>query len=219
MLKNKLIFSSSTILLLLALTLMLFYVDVGYYMNGKIGLYFINNYFATYSINSTWDLVTTIILDINFLLIVAIVVIGIVQAIMRRSLLKICRNVIVSELLIALMMIVTMAFSSLIYVNSSPVLQSGGKVSSYPSNHIVIVTFIALLCATLVKDYFAYVRFDNVNIVAKYLSFGISISVISVMVVGKILSGRVWFTDAISGLLLGLFFYSLFLLFKEKKHN
>ena len=217
MLKNKLIFSSATIVSLLLLTLALFYIDVGY-VNGKIGLFFINNFFATYSLNSKWDLVTKIILDINFALILAIVVVGVVQAIMRKSLVKICRNIIVSEILIVAMLVVTMLFSSVIYVNSSPVLQ-GGEVSSYPSNHIVIVTFVALVCATLVKDYFVYVRFDNVNVIAKYLSFGVSISIITLMFVGKILSGRVWFTDAISGLLLGLFFYSLFLLFKEKKHN
>lgn len=218
MLKNKLIFSSATIISLLLLTLALFYIDVGY-VNGKIGLFFINNFFATYSLNSSWDLVTNIILNVNFALIVAIVIIGVVQAIMRRSLVKICRNIIVSEILIVAMLVVTMLFSSVIYVNSSPVLQGGGEVSSYPSNHIVIVTFVALVCATLVKDYFVYVRFDNVNIIAKYLSFGVSVSIIALMFVGKILSGRVWFTDAISGLLLGLFFYSLFLLFKEKKHN
>ena len=54
MLKNKLIFSSSTILLLLALTLMLFYVDVGYYMNGKIGLFFINNFFICFVIQTAF---------------------------------------------------------------------------------------------------------------------------------------------------------------------
>ena len=215
MLKNKLLFTSSTVILLIALTVSLLYIDVGY-VNGNIGLFVINNFFATYEINSSWDLLTTIILNITFVMIFAMVIVGIIQAIQRKSILKICRNVVVTEVLIVAMLISSLLLSNVIFINNSPVLQNGVEVSSYPSNHIVIVTFMFLTCATLVKDYFEIVKIGKINIICKIISFGIAISVIALMVVGKTLSGRIWFTDAVSGLLLGMFFYSLFLLFKEK---
>lgn len=215
MLKNKLIFTSSTVILLVGLTLMLLYVDVGY-VNGNIGLFVINNFFATYQINSSWDLLTTIILDVTFVMIFAVVGVGIFQAIKRKSILKICRNVVVTEALIVLMLVSSILLSNVIFINNSPVLQNGVEVSSYPSNHIVIVTFMFLTSATLIKDYFEIVKIGKINIICKIISFVVAISIIALMVVGKTLSGRIWFTDAISGLLFGMFFYSLFLLFKEK---
>ena len=215
MLKNKLIFASSTVILLVTLIIALLYIDVGY-VNGNVGLFVINNFFATYKINSSWDIFTTVILDITFVFIFTLVGIGIFQAIKRRSILKIDRNVVVTEILVVLMLLFSLFFSNVIFINNSPVLQNGVEVSSFPSNHIVIVTFVFLTLATLVKDYFEIVKIGKINIICKFVSFGIAIIMIALMVVGKTLSGRIWFTDAISGLLLGLFFYSLFLLFKEK---
>jgi len=92
------------------------------------------------------------------------------------------------------MMMIWVVFDKGWIVNYRPILVDGVIESSYPSNHVMIATTTFLVFATLFKQKSL-----------KKLILLLSIESIVTIVIGRLLTKLHWFTDVISGLILGCF--------------
>lgn len=121
-------------------------------------------------------------------------IIGLIQLIQRKSLFKVDRSIIVLGIFYALTIAVYVFFQFYI-VNYRPILINGYLEASYPSSHTMMACcFMAaamLECGILVKD-------RKINIIVRV----VSMTIMAVMIIGRLISGAHWFTDIIGGLLI-----------------
>lgn len=86
-------------------------------------------------------------------------------------------------------------------INYRPILVDGHLEASYPSSH----TFLAV--AVLLSAFYLFKKEKGIK---KIMSF-LCLLVMSIIVVGRILSGVHWITDILGGILLGLSFVSFYI--------
>lgn len=123
-------------------------------------------------------------------------VLGLVQLIRRRSLLRVDRELLCMAVLFVVVIAVYFAFEHMV-INHRPVLMPGETVPepSYPSTHTMLSVCILVPAST----YFGkHIKLPAIRIPAVV----ICLAVASVTVVCRLLSGAHWFTDIIGGLLI-----------------
>lgn len=96
---------------------------------------------------------------------------------------------------------VVYVFFEKVIINYRPILVEGHLEASYPSSH----TFLAV--AVLLS---AFYLFKKEKGIIKIMSF-LCLLVMSIIVIGRILSGVHWITDILGGILLGVSFVSFYI--------
>ena len=119
---------------------------------------------------------------------------GLIQWIKRKHLLKVDRNILILGGFYIVVMAVYVLFEMLV-VNYRPVLIDGYLEASYPSSTTMLVMCVM---PTAIMQFNARIKND---VLKRYLTSGITAFIIF-MVIGRLISGVHWITDIIGGALL-----------------
>ena len=145
------------------------------------------------------------ITEVLGLLVIAIVLIygciGLYQLIKRKSLLKIDREIIILGCFYVLMAITYVLFEKVV-INYRPILIDGELEASYPSSHTILAICIALSSLKVSKEYFNKKYIKQINIITLVL--------MSLVVVGRLVSGVHWISDIIGGVIISFTLISYF---------
>lgn len=208
--KKRILVSTLLILFFVLFTILVKVVDVSKVNESYVGFSSINEFvFDTIGVNMIWYDITDWLGLIPVFMIGVYVVIGIIQLLKRKSLLKVDREIIILGMFYILLAGIYVFFEKFV-INYRPILIDGALEASYPSSH----TFLSLcLCVSSVlvnKKLFSnkYIKFINVFLVC----VGI------VIVGGRLLSGVHWFSDIIGGIFLSCaLLYPFYLLVDNKQ--
>lgn len=137
-------------------------------------------------------------------------ILGLVQLIQRKSLLKVDRAI----LLLGGLYIVVFGlyfFFDKVAINYRPMIMEGDLhvESSFPSSHTVLACVVLGSAILMVKD---YIRKDELRMILEFLM----VAMMVMLAVGRLLSGVHWLTDIISGVLLSCGLLFLFAGLKDK---
>lgn len=203
--KRYLIISCASLLLFLLFLIMLYTVDVKNIGAGvtKVGLCFINNHSFMASNASMWDKISDVCMYLGIGVIGALFILGVVQLIQRKNILKVDKEILVFGCLVVLMIIIWLFFDKVLIVNNRPILVDGKVECSFPSTHIMITSF-----ALLSGSYYLFKKINKKHLtIIMYVASAI---IVTICFLGRVLSGMHFLTDAVCGLLMGLFlFFSL----------
>jgi undecaprenyl-diphosphatase len=129
-------------------------------------------------------------------------VMGFVQLIKRKSLLKVDHEILMVGIVYAIVIILYVLFEKLA-INYRPVVLEDGLEASYPSTHTMLILTILGTALPLAGR---YISNPKIALLAKLLC----IVIMWLTVVCRLLSGVHWFTDIIGGVLISLCLISLF---------
>ena len=152
--------------------------------------------------NSFCYLITQLFGVLAILVAAVFAVMGLVQLIKRKSLLKVDREILMAGIIYAVVIILYVLFEKLA-INFRPVITDEGLEASYPSTHTMLILTILGTAVTLAGKYLSNPK----------LAFAAKILCIVIMwltVVCRLLSGVHWFTDILGGVLISLCLISLF---------
>lgn len=188
-----------SVIMFIIFTVLVITVDKGLIgeTNKKIGLSTINKLFFQEEINQTWKNISNVFLIISFLMILSIVLFTIVKYLKTK---KIEKDSIVYGLHIVLLMLIWILFDKIIIINYRPILIDGNLEGSYPSTHVLLITFVYLAS-------FSYLNKRINKITLKPLLWGLCIVLLVIAIIARLLSGYHWFTDIIGGVMFGLTMY------------
>ena len=179
---------------------------------SEVGLSTINSWFKGI-VNSNLDLYKiTEYFGYAILVIVAIYgLMGLIQLIRRKSLFKVDRELICLGVLYALMLIVYVAFDK-VAINYRPILIDGVLEPSYPSSHTILSICICVSSLIVGKKY--------MNTVLQNVTCFITVFLLTMVLLGRTLSGVHWLTDIVGGVIISvtllMYFYTA-LNYKERK--
>lgn len=179
--------------------------------NSKVGLATFNGWFSKV-IGSNMKIykITEYLGYVLLLVAVVFAVIGIIQLIKRKSLLKVDREIISIGVLYVLMIGFYALFEKVI-INYRPILIDKVLEASYPSSHTMLAMCVATSFAMVADKYFGKA--------SKVLKV-IVLILLTLVIAGRIISGVHWATDIIGGVLISTALISVFntlIDVKEKK--
>ena len=168
---------------------------------SKVGLATFNGWFSKV-IGSNMKIykVTEYLGYVLLLIVVVFAVIGIIQLIKRKSLLKVDREIVALGILYVLMLAVYAAFEKII-INYRPILIDKVLEASYPSSHTVLAMCVATSFAMVADKYFGKA--------SKFLKV-IVLVLLTLVIAGRIISGVHWATDILGGVLISTALISVF---------
>ncbi len=197
--KNKKLFLSTIIcgIASIIFTVLLLFVDkkaIGP-LDSKVGFSKLNDSFKNLVGESdTFRTITKFTGIILIIIALAYLVVALIQAIKRKSIKKIDKELIYFGVFLAGLVIIYILFE-LFKINYRPILEDGKLEASYPSSHTMLAIFI---CISSI--------FINSKLVSnKYLKYTLNtiiICVSSITLIGRILAGVHWITDIIGGILI-----------------
>lgn len=164
--------------------------------NGSsVGFAALNKYFHNLTgVNMTLYNITDVIGIIPFLFVFGFMILGLVQLIQRKSLLKVDRSILVLGGFYVVVLIFYVLFEKIV-INYRPVLIDGNLEVSYPSS----TTMLALcVIPTAIMQLNTRIKNTNLRKIVAYVLVALAVF----MVVCRLISGVHWFTDIIGGLLL-----------------
>ncbi len=168
---------------------------------SKVGLATFNGWFSKV-IGSNMKIykVTEYLGYVLLLIVVVFAVIGIIQLIKRKSLLKVDREIVALGILYVLMLAIYAAFEKII-INYRPILIDKVLEASYPSSHTVLAMCVATSFAMVADKYFGKA--------SKFLKV-IVLVLLTLVIAGRIISGVHWATDILGGVLISTALISVF---------
>ena len=139
--------------------------------------------------------------------------IGLIQFIKRRSIFKVDKEIILLGLYYIIVIALYVFFEKVI-INYRPILMNGFLEASYPSSHTLMTICICGSSILINKKLFN-------NKITKVINY-LSIIIITITVVGRLISGVHWFTDIIGGILISsgllMTFYSLLSIINKENY-
>ena len=211
-------FLISGILLLIAITFTIFVkvVDVKQIgvNNSSIGFATLNQFiFETTGVNMIWYHITDWLGLIPVFMAIVYAFIGLIQFIKRRSIFKVDKEIILLGLYYIIVIALYVFFEKVI-INYRPILMNGFLEASYPSSHTLMTICICGSSILINKKLFN-------NKITKVINY-LSIIIITITVVGRLISGVHWFTDIIGGILISsgllMTFYSLLSIINKENY-
>lgn len=144
-----------------------------------------------------WNVISDIILYFNLLMALGVGFFLMYQWGKKRSLFKVDKELLIYIITFFLLISFWIIFDYFIVVNYRPVLIDGELESSYPSTHVMVVTFVSGAGTLLINK---YAKIRNIE----YVSLFIAVLFVSLTLVSRVLSGEHWMSDAIGGFILGM---------------
>lgn len=211
--KKNFIISGILFMIFILFTILVKFFDVQTAINtdSEIGLFSVNNFFFDLCGQNIFFYKLTEILGYIALLVAAFYgILGLIQLVKRKSLLKIDKGIIALGLFyIAILMFYI--FFEFVVINYRPVLIDGQLEASYPSSHTILTICICGSAIIYNKLMSRKKIIQLVNTILKIIIF--------ITVVGRLLSGVHWFTDILGGIILSssllYLFYSVMKIVKE----
>ncbi len=177
----------------------------------SIGLSHINNaVHQTFGVNLIWYNLTEVFGILAILVVGCFGLMGLIQLIQRKSLIKVDREILCLGGLYVVVL-AAYAFFEKVIVNYRPIIEEGAEhvEASFPSSHtMLIVTVFGTLILVLGK----YIQNESAQKVARI----VSLIIICLTIVGRLICGVHWFTDILGGCLISLCFINLFDWFCKK---
>lgn len=214
--KKNLLISCLLIIISIVFTLIVKNVDVNSIgPNGSsVGLSGINNFFHNLiGVNMFFYILTDILGYIAIIMVVVYGIVGCIQLVNRKSLLKVDKEILLLGGFYACVLIIYVFFEKVI-INYRPTLIDGVLEASYPSSHTMLSLCICGSTLLINNVLFKRIKFYIYeNKVAKVLMISI--------LFGRIISGVHWFTDILGGVIISITLLYIFksLLEELKKDN
>ena len=165
----------------------------------RVGLSSLNGYFLEKcGVHDVWDAVTDVLMYAAFAVAVCFGALGLWQAMRRKSLRKVDRDL---YLIFAVYVLTVGIYVLFVFVtvNTRPFLENGKAESSFPSSHVLCVAAVlgagAVWCWHHVKSR-----------VWRALIAALAAVWTAVVAAGRLLAGKHWFTDVLAALFLAAAF-------------
>lgn len=160
---------------------------------SSVGLASLNQFVhALFGVNLLWYDVTDLLGVAAILFALGFGVFGLVQLVRRKSLWKVDRRILLLGVFYAAVVAVYLFFE-VVVINYRPVILDSGLEASYPSSHTMVASCIL---GTAMLQFHHYLRHKRVWLV---VLDSLSAALLTVTVVGRLLSGVHWFTDIVAG--------------------
>ena len=211
--KKNIIISTTLITLSIIFTILVKVVDVKQVgvEETSIGFSTINKFvFETLNENKLWYNMTEYLGYIALSTIAIYGLIGLIQFIKRKNILKVDKEIITLGIFYIIVIGVYILFEKVV-VNYRPILIDGIKEASYPSSH-TLLTICLCTSAVIINNKLYKTK------LTKYINL-LLIVVMSVTTIGRLLSGVHWFTDIIGGILISSALLTSFYTIINKNNN
>ena len=214
--KRNFLISGILLLIAITFTILVKVVDVKQIgvNNSSIGFATLNQFiFETTGVNMIWYHITDWLGLIPVFMAIVYAFIGLIQLIKRRSIFKVDKEIILLGLYYIIVIALYVFFEKVI-INYRPILMNGFLEASYPSSHTLMTICICGSSILINKKLFN-------NKITKAINC-LSIIIITITVVGRLISGVHWFTDIIGGILISsgllMTFYSLLSIINKENY-
>lgn len=202
------------LLMFFCLLIMLLTIDkqINYLTGTKVGLYTLNNFFISNIKYNNYIFVSDFILILGFIFVFIIVLLEIIKLVKTKNMNDINIITIIFCIYMFILFVLWFIFENIIIINYRPVLINQKLESSFPSTHVLFVTFIYLASSK-------YIDFNNKPKMIKNIFYYYVILSILITSVIRIICGMHWLTDVIGSLLLGIFLYLTYCLVINKYYK
>ncbi len=193
-----------TFLIAITYTILVKIVDVAAIgpNNTEVGFSTINGFFHNLTgYNDFWYKLSKYLGIIPFLIVFCYGIIGLKQLIIKKSLKKVDKRIIVLGIFYVIIGLCYVLFEKII-INYRPVILEGVLEASYPSSHTVLAITICASSLLISKYYFK----NPINNIIDTITWIIMIFI----VIARLLSGVHWLTDIIGGILISNFLLVLY---------
>lgn len=214
--KRNFLISGILLLIAITFTILVKVVDVKQIgvNNSSIGFATLNQFiFETTGVNMIWYHITDWLGLIPVFMAIVYAFIGLIQFIKRRSIFKVDKEIILLGLYYIIVIALYVFFEKVI-INYRPILMNGFLEASYPSSHTLMTICICGSSILINKKLFN-------NKITKVINY-LSIIIITITVVGRLISGVHWFTDIIGCILISsgllMTFYSLLSIINKENY-
>lgn len=151
-----------------------------------------------------WYKLTQALGYVAILLAAAFALLGFIQLIKRKSLLKVDKNLLILGIVYILLALLYLLFEKIPF-NYRPVIldPAEGLEPSYPSTHTLLILTVF---GTAIQLAGSWIKNPKLLLSAKILA----LVIMGLTIVGRLVCGVHWFTDIVGGVLLSLFLISLY---------
>lgn len=175
-------------------------------MNSNVGMATINKALSdAIGVHMIWYDITNILGILALLIAAFFGVVGVIQLVTRKSLLKVDRDIIILGCFYVMVIVCYVLFDHFA-INYRPVMLEDTLEASYPSSHTMLAVCVM---STAICQLKWKMRDEHVSRIVQ----GVLAVLIVLTVVGRMISGVHWFTDIIGGVLLSAFLVSLYFWF------
>ena len=207
---NILLYSCLSLFILLLILVLTVDVKINPATDYGVGLYTINEMFLVNFDNlEVWDLVSDAFMYASLLVVLFFACIGAYQLFKNKSIKKVDSRILLLGCFMVLLAVVWILFDEIIVVNYRPIYIEGQLEGSFPSTHVLIVTFIYLVMGQ-------FLNMENKSKLFKYVYYTLACFIIVFTSLARIMSLMHWFTDVLGGVLLGLTLYFSYLKILKK---
>lgn len=197
--KKNIIISSCLVVFSILFTILVKNVDVSSIgPNGStVGFSCINKFFHDLiGVNLLFYKLTDILGYVAILLAIGYAIVGLLQLIKRKSILKIDKQIIVTGIFYVIIVCIYIFFEKVI-INYRPTLIDDILEASYPSSHTLLSLCICGSTILLNKRFYSKIKIAHYEIVLAYV-------LMVLILFGRIVSGVHWFTDIMGGVIISI---------------